>query len=129
MEKLSSNILRFHHINEKKLESWTIEAIQLNEYLGVTDEEIVKVVVEVAKNWNDRVCKMTHDNFLLAVDAKLRQKYASRIETQEYTKHRGEKTQELVSNVQESTQRFLDPMCFDPKEIESKYEEPYNNRT
>jgi hypothetical protein len=127
MEKLSSNILRFHRVNGKKLENWIIEAIQLNEYLQIPDEEVVKIAVEIAKNWNDRVSLMTHDNFLLAVDSKLRQKFASKIETQEY--HRNEKTQEIVSNVQENTQRFLDPMCFDTNEVEAKYEEPYNNRT
>ena len=124
MEKFSNSALKFHRINEKKLGNWLVEAIQLNEYIGLTDQQITEVVVETAKNWNDNVSKMTHDNFLLAVDAKLRQKYASRIETQEY--HRGDKTQELVSNVQEKTHNAL---SFDPEEVEAKYEEPWYNRT
>ena len=135
MEKLTNSILRFHRVNGNKLQSWIIEAIQLNEYIGIPDEEIVKEAVEIARVWNDRDLPLTHDHFLLAVDSKLRKKYASKIETQEY--HRGDKTQELVSNVQDKThktltpesQRFLDPMEFDPKEVEAKYEEPWYNRT
>lgn len=126
MEKFTNSVLKFHKINEKKLGNWLIEAIQMNDHLGLTDQEITEVVVETAKNWNDRVILMTHDNFLLAVDAKLRQKYASKIETQEYRK--GNKTEELVYNVKKDVNklsespRFLDPLTpltFDPEEVES----------
>ncbi len=110
MENISNNILRFHRVNGKKLESWLVEAIQMNEYLGLSDEEIIKVAVEIAKIWNDRKLPLTHDHFLLAVDSKLRQKYASSIETE--THHRGEKTQEVVSKVKKD----VSVLTFDPEE-------------
>jgi hypothetical protein len=66
---------------------------------------------------------LTKDHFLLSVDSRLRQKYASKIETE--THHRREKTEQLNVKVQEDVHRVL---SFDPADIEKKYEEPWNNR-
>jgi hypothetical protein len=123
MEKLSSAIPSFGHINSKRIQNWIIEAIQLNEYIGIEDEKIIEECVAIAKLWDIRKLPLTKDHFLLSVDSKLRQKYASKIETE--THHRGEKTQEIISVTKESTERFLN---FDPEDIAKKYEEPWNNR-
>jgi hypothetical protein len=123
MEKLSSAIPSFGHINSKRIQNWIIEAIQLNEYIGIEDEKIIEECVAIAKLWDIRKLPLTKDHFLLSVDSKLRQKYASKIETE--THHRGEKTEQLNVKVQEDVHRFL---SFDPADIEKKYEEPWNNR-
>lgn len=123
MEKLSSAIPSFEHINSKKIQNWILEAIQLNEYIGISDEQIIEECVAIAKLWDTKQLPLTKDHFLLSVDFELRQKYASRIKTE--THHRGEKTQEIISVTKESTERFL---SFDPEDIDKKYKEPWYNR-
>jgi len=132
MEAIRSEVLKFHHINQKKIESWLVEAVQLNEDLKLSDEEVFNVALNIAKEWEKRDLPLTHSHFHLAVKTKLEQLYASKIETKEYK--RGCKTQEVVSNVKDEThkalegQRSLDPLEFDVKEVEEKYELPYYQR-